>query len=169
MKKLIVLLAAFAILSTGAGAVYDPQVAEEEAAMDAASIETSVFSGEAAEADLIDVAAPAAILIEKTTGTVLYEKNADERMLPASVTKVMSILLIAEAVESGVISLDDAVSVSAYAAGMGGSQVYLEAGEQMTVRELLKCIVVVSANDATVAMAEACICAETITIGRCYT
>lgn len=102
----------------------------------------------------IVIAAPSAILIEKESGEVIYEKNADEQLEPASVTKVMTILLIAEAIDSGVISLDDTVSVSSYAASMGGSQVFLEEGETMSVGEMLKCIVVSSANDAAVAMAE---------------
>jgi D-alanyl-D-alanine carboxypeptidase (penicillin-binding protein 5/6) len=92
--------------------------------------------------------------MEKETGTVIYEKNADERLEPASVTKVMTILLIVEAIEAGTIAMEDAVTVSAYAASMGGSQIFLEEGEQMTVRDMLKSIVVSSANDAAVAMAE---------------
>ena len=105
-------------------------------------------------AEGLDVPAPSAILTEKETGTVLWEKNADERLRPASVTKVMTILLIVEAVDSGALSLDDTITCSAYAAGMGGSQVFLEEGEQMPLREMLKCIVVSSANDAAVAVAE---------------
>ena len=106
----------------------------------------------AAAAPAVDV--PCALLMEKETGTVLYEKNCRERRPPASVTKVMTMLLIMEALDSGRIALPDTVTVSAYAAGMGGSQVYLEEGEQMSVHEMLKCIAVASANDAAVAMAE---------------
>ena len=102
----------------------------------------------------IPIAAPSAILMEKTTGQVLYEKDADRRMPPASVTKVMTLLLIVEAVESGKISLEDRVTASARAASFGGSCVYLEQGEQMSVDDMLKCIAVVSANDCAVAMAE---------------
>ena len=97
---------------------------------------------------------PSAIMIEKSTGTVIYEKDADSPRPPASVTKVMTMLLIMEAVDSGKLSLDDTVTVSAHAASMGGSQVYLKEGEQMTVNDMLKSIVVSSANDACVAMAE---------------
>ncbi len=94
------------------------------------------------------------ILIEAETGTVLYEKDADTPRPPASVTKVMTMLLVMEALDSGKIKYGDTVTVSEYAANMGGSQVYLEPGEQMTVHELLKCVVVSSANDAAVALAE---------------
>ena len=107
----------------------------------------------AAEGDP-EVTAEAAVLMEKETGTVLFEQNAHARLEPASVTKIMTILLIAEAIESGVMSRSDMVTVSASAAEMGGSQVYLEEGEQMTVDDLLKATVVSSANDAAVALAE---------------
>ncbi|MCD8362136.1 MAG: D-alanyl-D-alanine carboxypeptidase [Lachnospiraceae bacterium] len=101
-----------------------------------------------------EVSAPHAILIEVSTGTVLMEKAADEQLHPASVTKIMTMLLILEAIEEGRIALTDVVTVSENAAGMGGSQVYLEPFEQQTVETLLKCIAVASANDACVAMAE---------------
>lgn len=94
------------------------------------------------------------ILIEAETGRVLYEKDADIPLPPASVTKVMTMLLVMEAIDGGKISYTDTVTVSEYAANMGGSQVYLEPGEQMSVHELLKCLVVSSANDAAVALAE---------------
>ena len=97
---------------------------------------------------------PSAILIEKNTGMVIYEKNADEAMKPASVTKIMTILLIMESIKDGQFGYDDIVTASAYATSMGGSQVYLKEGEQMSVDEMLKCIIVASANDACVAMAE---------------
>lgn len=104
--------------------------------------------------DAISLSSPCAILMEKETGTVIYEKNAHERGAPASVTKVMTMLLIVEAVDSGLITLDTLVTASAKAASMGGSQIWLEEGEQMTVSDMLKCIAVVSANDCAVAMAE---------------
>ena len=94
------------------------------------------------------------VLMEKETGTILLEGNPHEKLEPASVTKIMTLLLVMEAVDSGRISLDDPVTVSAYAAGMGGSQVYLEEGEQMSVSEMLKCVTVVSGNDCSVALAE---------------
>lgn len=102
----------------------------------------------------LKIAAPYAVLMEKETGEILYEKGADERTVPASVTKVMTLLLIVEDIESGKLSLDDVVTASARAASFGGSCVYLEEGEQMSVDEMLKCIAVVSANDCAVAMAE---------------
>ena len=102
----------------------------------------------------ITLSAPSAILIECSTGEVIYEKNAREHMSPASVTKVMTMLLVAEAVDSGAIALEDEVTASARAASMGGSQIWLEEGETMSVGEMLKCVAVVSANDCCVALAE---------------
>jgi D-alanyl-D-alanine carboxypeptidase (penicillin-binding protein 5/6) len=92
--------------------------------------------------------------MEASTGTILYEKNSHEQRRPASVTKIMTLLLIFEALEQGQIAKSDVVTVSEYAASMGGSQVYLEAGETQTVEDLIKCISIASANDACVAMAE---------------
>ena len=105
-------------------------------------------------AEDISVNAPCAVLMEESTGTILYAKGENEERAPASVTKVMTLLLIAEAVDSGAISLDDTVTATARAASMGGSQIWLEAGEQMSVSEMIKCVAVVSANDCAVAMAE---------------
>lgn len=104
--------------------------------------------------DDIKIAAPSAILMEKSSGEIIYEKNANEKMAPASVTKVMTLLLIVEALDRGDISLEDTVTASARAASFGGSCVFLEEGEQMSVHEMIKCIAVVSANDCAVAMAE---------------
>lgn len=98
--------------------------------------------------------AKSALLMEAETGEVLYEMNADESLPPASVTKIMTLLLVMEAVDGGSISLEDNVSVSEKAAGMGGSQVFLSSGEQMSVETLIKCTVISSANDAAVALAE---------------
>ena len=96
----------------------------------------------------------AALLMEKTTGEILYAQNEHEARPPASVTKIMTVLLTMEAIDSGRIALDDMVTVSAYAAGMGGSQVFLAEGEQMSVDDLLKAVCVSSGNDAAVALAE---------------
>lgn len=100
------------------------------------------------------ISAPSAILMEASTGQIIYEKNPDEKLPPASVTKVMILLLIFDALESGQIKLADEVTTSEYAASMGGSQVFLEPGETQTVDTLIKCISVASANDACVSMAE---------------
>ena len=105
-------------------------------------------------AQALEVSAPSALLMEKETGTVLFAKDEHAKLEPASVTKVMTLLLTMEAIDSGRVSMDEEVTVSDRAASMGGSQVYLEPGEKMTVSELLKCLVVVSANDASVALAE---------------
>lgn len=100
------------------------------------------------------VDAPAVLLMEKETGSVLYEENAHEKREPASVTKIMTLLLVMEAIDSGRLSYDDIVTVSAYAASMGGSQTWMKENEQMTVRDMLKAVCVVSANDGSVALAE---------------
>lgn len=97
---------------------------------------------------------PSAILMEASTKSVIYEKAPDERRSPASITKIMTAILIFDAIEEGKISLEDEVVTSAYAKSMGGSQVYLEEGEKQTVDTLIKCIMVSSGNDASVAMAE---------------
>ena len=98
--------------------------------------------------------APSAILMEKTTGTVLCAKDEHTPREPASVTKVMTLLLVMEAIDGGTLSYDDAVTASAHAASMGGSQIWLREGEKMTVRELLKAVCIVSGNDAAVALGE---------------
>lgn len=94
------------------------------------------------------------VLMEATTGTVLYDKTMNEKVSPASITKIMTLLLIFESIENGEVALGDQVVTSAYAKSMGGSQVFLEEGEKQTIETLIKCIVVASGNDACVAMAE---------------
>lgn len=137
MKKWIAMLMASVLFClSGSTAV----MAEEEA------------GGESAGS--VTVTAPSVLLMEASTGKVLYEKDADTRRPPASVTKVMTILLIYDVLSAEKIHKEDVVTTSEYAASMGGSQVFLEAGEEQTVDTLLKCIVVSSANDACVAMAE---------------
>ena len=105
-------------------------------------------------ASAVSISAPTACLMEKTTGTVIFARNEHASLPPASVTKVMTLLLIMEAIDAGILSYDDPVTASAHAASMGGSQIWLKEGETMTVEELLKAICVVSGNDASVAMAE---------------
>lgn len=107
-----------------------------------------------AEGEALTLSSPSAILMEASTGTVLFEKNPDEVRSPASITKIMTLLLTFEALEKGRIKLEDEVSTSAYAKSMGGSQVFLEEGEIQTVDTLIKCIAVASGNDASVAIAE---------------
>lgn len=111
-------------------------------------------NAEVADSIPFDVNADSAVLMDYSTGTVLYAKNADLALPPASVTKIMTLLLFMEEVDAGNISLTDEISISEYAASMGGSQVYLEPGESMQAEELLKCVIIASANDAAVALAE---------------
>lgn len=101
------------------------------------------------------ISSQAAVLMEAETGTVIFEKNPDEQLRPASITKIMTLILIFDALKAGKISLEDEITTSEYAASMGGSQVFLEVGEIQTVETMIKCIAVASANDACVAMAEA--------------
>jgi len=105
-------------------------------------------------ADELTLDAPSALLMEKQTGTVLFAQDEHTPREPASVTKIMTLLLVMEAIDSGALSYDDVVTGSAHAAGMGGSQIWLKENEQMTVRDLLKAVCIVSGNDAAVALAE---------------
>ena len=116
--------------------------------------EEELNKGAKKEDTSMQIGAPSALLMEASTGTVLFEQDADTKRPPASVTKIMTMLLIFDAVESKKISLEDKVPVSEFAASMGGSQVFLETGETQTVDTMLKCISIASANDACVAMAE---------------
>lgn len=102
----------------------------------------------------LPLSSASALLMEKETGTILLQQNAHQKLEPASVTKVMTLLLVMEAVDSGRLSLDESVPVSAHAAGMGGSQVYLKEGERLSVSDLIKCVAMVSGNDCAVALAE---------------
>ena len=113
-----------------------------------------LLAGMRVQAADLSLEAPSAVLMDAATGTILYEQNAHERLAPASVTKVMTLLLVMEALDSGKISWDDPVIASDFAASKGGSQVYLEPGEQMSMDEMLKSVVVSSANDCATALAE---------------
>lgn len=104
--------------------------------------------------DLLEITAESGVLMEASTGQIIFAKDADTKRSPASITKIMTLLLIFEALEEGVIKLEDEVVTSAYAKSMGGSQVFLEEGEVQTVDTLIKCIAIASGNDASVAMAE---------------
>lgn len=113
----------------------------------------------AADESISTVGAPSvvcksAILMEASTGQILYEQNADEALPPASVTKIMTLLLVMEAIENGKLKYDDVITASAYACSMGGSQIYLKEGEQMRAEDMIKSVVISSANDAAVALAE---------------
>ena len=123
-----------------------PGVAAREP--EAAAVDT------AAATAAVEIQAPSAILMDAATGTVLFEKNADERREPASVTKVMTLLLVMEALDAGQIGWGDEVTASAAAAAKGGSQIYLEEGERLSMDEMLKSVVVSSANDCATALAE---------------
>lgn len=150
MKRLLILTLVFLLPiatpahATEQGTIYPPayQVFEEWTEVESVASLTG------------DMGCKAALLMEASTGKILYKNNENDHLPIASVTKIMSTLLVAEAIDSGKIAETDMVTVSAYAASMGGSQVYLEPGEQMSVDELLKCLIVVSANDAAVALAE---------------
>lgn len=139
-------LAVFSVLRAYA----EPEVAADDSAESPTTVQGILPAG----VGDFDVPCTAAILIDEDSGTVLYEKNADEQRPIASITKVMTLLLTFEALEAGKISLEDIVPVSEHAYSMGGSQIWLEPGEQMTLNDMLKAICVSSANDAAVAVAE---------------
>ncbi|MDO5335855.1 MAG: D-alanyl-D-alanine carboxypeptidase family protein [Eubacteriales bacterium] len=106
------------------------------------------------EAQSVLIEAPSGVLMEASTGQVIYAKDAETRRSPASITKIMTLILIFDALENGTLHMEDMVTASAYAQSMGGSQVFLEEGEQQNVETMIKCIVIASGNDASVAMAE---------------
>lgn len=145
MKKILILVLIFCIAVNVVITAFASDMSD-------AQIETPEFEAVNLDSDSID--AVSAVLIEANTGMLLFEKNPIEALPPASVTKIMTLLLVCEAIDRGAFKLDDKVKISANAAGMGGSQVFLEEGEEFTVEELLKCTVIASANDAAVALAE---------------
>ena len=145
--KLFTLSLLICILTTSVCASSDSAWMTYENAKNGIAVNTSVtFEGE--------IACKSAILMEAKTGTVLYEHNADEGLPPASVTKIMTLLLVMEAIEQGKIGWDEMVSASAHACSMGGSQIYLKENERMSVEDLIKSVVIASANDAALALAE---------------
>ena len=147
-KTLCVLLALTLLAGFAPRAAAAPTEAAEAGGPSEEVVETAV------SAAAVEVHAPSAILMDAATGTVLFEKNADQRREPASVTKVMTLLLVMEALDAGQIGWDDLVTASAAAAAKGGSQIYLEEGEQLSMDEMLKSVVVSSANDCATALAE---------------
>ncbi len=114
----------------------------------------------------LDVSAPSALLMEKETGTILQAKDEHTQREPASVTKIMTLLLVMEAMDAGQLALDDVLTASAHASSMGGSQIWLKEGEQMSVHDMLKAVCVVSANDCAVALAEAVAGSETAFVAK---
>lgn len=155
MKKFIALLLSATLLFSTIITVSADTVSTEYVGAD---LETPLEENVQANAQIgekLNINAKSAILIEYNTGKILYEINAGERLAPASITKIMSLILVMEALEEGKLSLDTKVTASAHAASLGGSQIWLEEGEVMTVDELIRAVVVASANDATVALAEA--------------
>ena len=151
LKNLISLVTVCALLIANISVI---GAAETELRRTAANDETTAQNPLAVNQPDLGINAESVILMEADTGMILYENNADEPFAPASVTKVMSMLLIMEAVADGRVAVGDMIATSEYAASMGGSQIYLEPGEQMSLDDMLKAIVVSSANDATVAVAE---------------
>jgi D-alanyl-D-alanine carboxypeptidase len=141
MKKLIAVAFIFATIALAAFPVLADGASEE-------AIPVNV------SASPLSVSAPSAILMEQSTGKILYEKNSHEKIAPASITKIMTLLLTFEALEEGRFSLSDMVATSEHAASMGGSQIWLEIGESMSVNDILKAAVIRSANDASVVLAE---------------
>ncbi len=148
MKKIITLFLCAALLFTVTVTAFAEDIPD-----DYAEDLDSITTGVAANTPFM-VTAKAVMLMEASTGEILVSKNEHERLALASVTKIMTLLLVMEAIDEGLLLLDSQVTVSEYAAGMGGSQAYLEAGEQMSVNDMLKCVVVSSCNDAAVALAE---------------
>lgn len=147
MKKRPAALLMGAMLLAGTWGVPVFALDEAEEAPDFSALEAAAKADES-------LPARSAILLEQETGRVLFEKNADEQLPPASITKVMTLLLTMEAVDKGQLSLNDMVTCSDHAASMGGSQIWLEPGEQMSIDDLLKATAISSANDAAVALAE---------------
>lgn len=127
---------------------------------------SSTLPSRATETVDLGLTSASALLMEASTGNVIYEKDADVQLRPASITKIMTLILIFDAIEAGKIKLEDEVTTSAYAKSMGGSQVFLEEGEKQTVDTLIKCIAVASGNDASVAMAEHISGSETVFVNE---
>ncbi len=157
MKKFLVFLLCIGLIFSGisVSAGSAKQVASEYLTDD---INTPLAVETAAPAkigDTVPINAKSAILLEPYTGEILYEKNADERLSPASITKIMGLLLVMEEIKKGNLKLTDVITVRGHAAGMGGSQIWLEPGERMSVDDLLKAAVIASANDAMAALGEA--------------
>ncbi|MCQ2386489.1 MAG: D-alanyl-D-alanine carboxypeptidase, partial [Clostridia bacterium] len=153
MKKILALI--LSAIMTGVSGI--PALAEKE------EIVQDTVAGTSPSMD-IDV--KSAILLEKSTGTVLFEVNADEQLPPASITKIMTLLLVMEAIDDGKLTMETEVTASEHACSMGGSQIWLEPGEVFTVHELLKASAIASANDACVALVETVSGSEEVFVER---
>lgn len=154
LKRFLIFLTAFALLLSGNVYAEKAVTISSESSIEDIDIPLEAETTSAAIGQTLEIKAKSAILLEPNTGNILYEMNADERLSPASVTKVMALLLVMEAIDRGDISLETVVTASEHACSMGGSQIWLEPGESMTVDELLKATVIASANDACVALGE---------------
>ena len=154
LKRTLTALLSAALLLCAACPVFAARTVSSEC--DISDIDEPIVATDAAPAAgaALDIKARSAILLEPTTMQILYEVNGDEQLPPASITKIMSLVLIMEAIDRGDFTTEDVITASDHAASMGGSQIWLEPGESMTVDDLLKAAVIASANDATVALAE---------------
>ena len=155
MKKIVSILLSVVLMITFSIPSCGKTISTEFAGADLDTPLEENLQANAAVGEKLNINAKAAILIEKNTGKILYEMNADEKLAPASITKIMTLILVMEALEEGKIALETKITASEHAASLGGSQIWLEPGEVMTIDELLRATVIASANDATVALAEA--------------
>ena len=154
MKKLIVLMLTACLLFGMTVSAKESVTVSSECDISDVDVPLDSTTVNAAIGQTLDIKAKSVVLMEPNTGKVLYESNSDEKLPPASITKIMSLLLVMEAIDRGDISLETVVTASEHACSMGGSQIWLEPGETMTVNDLLKAAVIASANDACVALGE---------------
>ncbi len=155
MKRLTAIILIFVLsLGTGVSAASSTVTVSSECDISDINEPIEAAASDAAIGQTLDIKAKSAILMEPVTGEILYESNSDEKVSPASITKIMSLLLIMEAIERGELTTETVVTASEHAAGMGGSQIWLEPGESMTTDDLLKAVVIASANDACTALGE---------------
>lgn len=154
MKKLIAFILALCLISGICVSAKESVTVSSECDISDINVPLDSTSVNAAIGQTLDIKAKSVVLMEPNTGKVLYEANSDEKLPPASITKIMSLLLVMEAIDRGDISLETVVTASEHACSMGGSQIWLEPGETMTVNDLLKAAVIASANDACVALGE---------------
>lgn len=154
MKKLIAFLMVLCLMSGICVSAKESVTVSSECDISDINVPLDSAPVNAAIGQTLDIKAKSVVLMEPNTGKVLYESNSDEKLPPASITKIMSLLLVMEAIDRGDITLETVVTASEHACSMGGSQIWLEPGETMTVNDLLKAAVIASANDACVALGE---------------